>query len=545
VALGVVAAFALGALLAILLPRARQLWRQSQILDSGGPLLAEQAAYDVRRYDLAVRLDPARHAIAGETTITVKALAPLDELWLDLDRRMKVATVTVDGRAASFRHLHGRLFVTLDPHWTGDERHAVRVAYSGRPKVSPDPPWLDGFVWTKSADGEPWVAVSTEVDGADIWFPVKDHPSDEPDEGVSVELTVPAGLVGLSNGREVGRRTNADGSTTSRWEVHYPINNYLVTVTAGPFVALTERYRGADGTLDVPMRFWALPEHGAEARAMWRQAPEILAAMAKRYGEFPFLDDKIGMVEAPLVGMEHQTLIAYGDDFLDDPSGIDETLVHELAHEWWGNAVSAADWDDFWIQEGFATYAEALYVEDRDGAAAGRAYLEAKRGEIDNLRPLVAGRPRTAAEAYDNDIYVKGAWVLQSLRWAIGDDDFFTVVRRFAGPPYLYGVVTHDDLERLVAAVSGRDLGAFWRRYLQQAKPPVYRLERHPGAGDNDRVCFTWDDPQFEVALPVDVEGELRRVEMPGGKACIEAPGSSFVSVETAGRLLADPAPGS
>jgi len=539
VALGLVVAFALGALVALALPWARGVWRRSQILDSGGPLIAEQAAYDVRRYELEIRLEPRRRAIAGAATITAAALAPLDELWLDLDRRLHVSSVAVDGRATTYRHRHGRLVVALAPPWSRGERHRVRIDYAGRPKVSPEPPWLDGFVWETSASGAPWIAVSTEIDGADIWLPVKDHPSDEPEEGASVELRVPAGLVGLSNGRLVERRTDADGGETSRWEVHYPINNYLLTVNAGEYAPIEERYHGADGTLDVPMTFWALPEHRVAARAMWRTAPGILASMARRYGEFPFLDDKIAMVDAPLVGMEHQTLIAYGDDFRIDDSGIDETLVHELAHEWWGNAVSAADWDDFWLQEGFATYAEALYVEDRDGEAAGRAYLETKRDEIANLRPLVTGRPRTAGEAYDDDIYVKGAWVLQSLRWTIGDAPFFDVLRHFAAPPYLYGLVTHDDLARLVGERAGRDLDGFWNRYLRRADPPAYRVERRAGDGE---VCLAWDDPAFEVPLPVEIDGELRRIELPGGRGCFPLAPDAPVEVITAGRLLAVPA---
>ncbi|MCM2270026.1 MAG: M1 family metallopeptidase, partial [Thermoanaerobaculia bacterium] len=428
--LALVVAFALGAAVALLRPWVERLWWQRQILDSGGPLAAEQAAYDVRRTELAVAIDPARRTVAGRAVVHVVAGAPLAELVLDLDRRMQVSAVAVGGRPAGHRHRGGKLRVALAPPLAAGERRAVAVDYAGAPKVSAQPPWIDGFVWERAADGSPWVAVSTQVDGADLWFPVKDHPSDEPEEGMAIELTVPAGLVGLANGAPTGERDNGDGTVTSSWRVAYPINPYLVTVNVGPYVAVEERYRGADGALDVPMTFWALREHEREARAMWRAAPAVLADFARRFGEFPFLADKIAMVEAPLLGMEHQTLIAYGDDFLVDASGIDETLVHELAHEWWGNAVSVGDWDDFWIQEGFATYAEALWVETLRGAAAARDYLEAKRGDVVNRWPLVAGRPRTAGEAYDDDIYVKAAWVLHSLRWQIGDDAMHALLRR-------------------------------------------------------------------------------------------------------------------
>ena len=541
VGLGLLLAFALGATLALLWPTARAWWWRRQILDSGGPLAPAQAAYDVRRIELAVRVEPAAKAIAGRTVLHLEPLAPLAELELDLDRRMRVAGVAVDGRAALFAHRGGKLRVPLAPPWPAGGRRAVTVEYAGRPKESAAPPWLDGFVWEATASGAPWVALSTQVDGADLWFPVKDHPSDEPDEGMAIELTVPAGLVGLSNGAQLGERTNGDGTVTSSWAVHYPINSYLVTVNVAPYVAVVERYRGADGTLDVPMTFWALPEHEREARAMWREAPEILAAFARLFGEFPFLDDKIAMVEAPLLGMEHQTLVAYGDDFLVDPSGIDETLVHELAHEWWGNAVSVDDWDDFWIHEGFATYAEALYVEARDGAPAGHDYLEAKRELVENRRPLVAGRSRTAGEAYDDDLYLKAAWVLHSLRWQLGDAAFFELVRRFAAPPHRYGLVSRATLAALADEVAGGELAWFWQRYLERAEPPRWRMTRRAAVA-GDEVCFGWDDGRFALALPVRVGGELRRVEMPPGGTCIAVATGTEVEVVTAGRILAAPA---
>jgi aminopeptidase N len=535
-------AFALGAVVALVWPHARTWWWRRQMLDSGGPLASAQAAYDVRHIELAVRLEPEKRTLAGRAVLQLETLAPLTELELDLDRRMRVASVAVDGRATRFTHRRGKLRVPLAPTWPAGGRHAIAVEYGGRPKVSPAPPWLDGFIWEVTATGAPWVALSTQIDGADLWFPVKDHPSDEPDEGMAIELTVPAGLVGLSNGAPLGERTNDDGTVTSAWRVHYPINPYLVTVNVGPYVAVEARYRGADGALDVPMTFWALPEHEREARAMWRQAPEILAVFARRFGEFPFLDDKIAMVEAPLLGMEHQTLIAYGDDFLPDASGIDETLVHELAHEWWGNAVSVDDWDDFWIHEGFATYAEALYLEARDGEQAGRDYLEAKRELVENRRPLVAGRARTAAEAYQDDIYLKGAWVLHSLRWQIGDDAFFELLRRFAAPPHRYGLVSRHTLAALADEVAGAELAGFWERYLTRAEPPRYRLARRAGGGGGDEVCLRWDDERLTLALPVSVGGELRRVEMPLGGSCFEVAAGTPVAVDTAGRLLAEPA---
>jgi aminopeptidase N len=536
-------ALALGALGAVAYSVGRALWLGAQVLDSGGPLRELQAAYDVRRYDLVFTIEPERRFLSGRSTATVVALAPLERFEIQLHDRLEIARVAVDGGSATFEHDDGLVSVELAPAWHASERHAVEIVYSGRPKVSVEPPWLDGFVWATTASGAPWVAVTVQGDGADDWWPAKDHPSDEPDEGVSVELSVPAGLVGLSNGRKQSERTNADGSVTSFWRSRYPINNYLVTINAAPYVEVVERYRGADGSLDVPMTFFSLPEHLQLARAMWRGAPEILAVFARRFGEFPFLDDKIAVVDAPMSGMEHQTLIAYGDDFLPDDSGIDETLVHELAHEWWGNKISVREWDDFWIQEGFATYAEALFVEAKFDAARARDYVEGLRFELENRTPLVAGRPRTAAAAYSSDVYYKGAWVLHTLRWQIGDDAFFRVLARFADdPPGACRLVDSAELARLVARESGLELDWFWQRYLRQAKPPAYSLVRRASADGGDDIALSWDDPSFELALPVEVAGELRRVEMPGGRARFQVPAGTPVEVARAGRVLAEEA---
>lgn len=536
-------AFGGGALAALFAWLGYQLWLRTQILDSGGELSPLQAAYDVRRYDLEIALAPERRALRGRAKATVEALASLTSFEIQLDERFRVAAVAVDSQPARFEHDDGLIRIPLEQPWQRSERHTVVIDYAGRPKVAIEPPWFDGFVWATSAAGAPWIAVVVQGDGADDWWPAKDHPSDEPDDGLSLALTVPGGLVGLSNGRQVALRTNPDGSVTTLWESRYPINNYLVTVNVGPYVAVEERYRGVDGTLDLPMTFWALPEHVDSARRLWRDAPTIVTLLARRFGEFPFLADKIAAVEAPFAGMEHQTLVAYGDDFEPDDFGFDETLVHELAHEWWGNKISARDWDDFWIHEGFATYAEVLYVEAMQGPARARDYLEGLRAEIDNQAPLVAGRPRTSAEAYSQDLYSKGAWVLASLRWAIGDNAFFAIVRRFADQPQgACRLVDSAELARIVTEESGLALDGFWERYLRRAELPRYRVERQPsGVPGRDQIVLTWDDPSFALPLPVRVGGELRRIDLPRGRAAFTVAAGEAVVVEREGRILAEP----
>ncbi len=514
---------------------------KKQMLDSGGELPASMAAYDVRHYDLAVEVDPETKSIEGVSTVTAEIVAPLSKFEIHLDDRMEVAEVDVDGEARPFKHRRGVVRVDLDEAWKVGERHAVTIFYGGEPKVALRPPWIDGFVWSETPTGEPWIGVTGQGDGGDNWWPCKDHPSDEPDEGMNIALTAPSDLVALSNGAFLGVTDNGDGTSTSRWRVHYPINNYLVTVNIAPYVAIEERYNGVDGTLDEALVFWSVAEYEPHARVMWKQMPRILEVFGRRFGEFPFFEDKFAVAHAPYYGMEHQTLVAYGALFTDNGYGFDDLLLHEVAHEWWGNKISVADWADFWIQEGFATYAEAIFVNDTLGEDRYLDYMADLRTRISNERPLVAGTDLTSADAYTGDIYHKGAWVLHTLRWLVGDEVFFEALYRFANDPeYAYGLVSSADFAALVDEISGLDLGWFWSRYLLRADIPAWRVERRPADG-GERIEITWGDSAFPMPLEVAVGGDSRRIDMKDGRASFSVRTDTVVEIDPDGWVLATP----
>ena len=519
------------------------LYVKSQRTPSGGALLPEMAAWDVEHVLLDVTVVPRDELLSGVVETSARAVAPLETFVIDLDDRLEVREVTVDGGSAGFEHREGRIRVPLERPWAAGELHRVSIRYGGRPKVALKAPWIGGFVWEEAPGGQPWVGVACQEDGGDIWWPCKDHPSDNPDRGMEILLTVPSELVGLSNGRPLGSRDNGDGTTTSRWRVSRPINAYNVTVNIGPYVPVEQVYAGVDGTLEVPILFWALPEHEEKARRLWRQAPRILEVLGRHFGEYPFLDDKYWVVEAPYLGMEHQTLVAWGDDFTDNAFGFDTILLHETAHEWWGNKITVADWADFWLHEGFATYAEALFVEDTQGRDRYLEYMALLRRRIRNSKPIVQGRNLDSIQAYTGDIYAKGAWVLHTLRWLLGDELFLGILHDFPNDPrFAYGHVTTADFTGFVERAAGRDLGWFWDRYLWRAELPRWSMERHPeGAGE--RIVLHWDDPAFEMPIPVGVGSRVQRVEMPGGRGEMAIPPGGEVVVDPEGWLLA-PGPG-
>jgi aminopeptidase N len=513
---------------------------------SGGRLIPEQAAFDVHYYDLQLEVRPEERAIEGQAATHATIVLPTDALVLDLDTTFAVAQV-VDvetGETLPFERLGGRLLIDLG--WTkqpGDSV-AVRVDYAGQPRVAQRPPWVGGFTWVERPDGTHWVGVSVQGEGADLWWPVKDHPSDEPDS-LRLRATVPAGHTAVSAGRLRDATAHADGTTTFDWFTSTPINNYGLSLYVAPYEAVTADYTSTAGD-DLPVTFYALPEDRAKAEALLPQIVDHVRFMEETFGPYPFRADKYAVVQAPYLGMEHQTAIAYGDAFTDNAFGFDWLHLHELAHEWWGNLVTVPDWRHFWLHEGFAMYVEALYAERLSGPDAYRRYLRSKRGRIVNQRPVVPAAATDTQEAHfgtgrtDSDVYFKGMWFLHTLRYAVDDDAaFLRALRRMAYPdPALEAVTdgrqarfaTTDDFQRTVEHETGRDVGALFRLYLAQPALPRLVTERRDG-----RLDLRWETPAgYPLELPVEVavDGEVRRVRMRGGRGALAVPPDAKVVVD-------------
>ena len=537
--------------------------------DSGLPLEPEQAAFDATYYALDLAVDPARRAIDGTLTMEARVVQPTAAILLDLDAPLAVASVDEMGPAGAvarrFERTGHRLRIGLGRTAQPGERLRLRIAYGGTPREAVRPPWDGGFTWTTTADGTPWVAVSCQVQGADLWWPVKDHPSDEPDS-MRVALTVPDALRAISNGRWEGRTENGDGTATERWFVSTPINNYGVSFGIGPYQPVELDYQSPAGySMTVP--FWVVPERLDDAR---RQLPSLLRDLdflERTFGPYAWRADGYKILHTPYLGMEHQSLVAYGSTFEDNAYGFDWLHFHELAHEWWANLGSATDWRDFWIHESFANYAEALRAEDvarqTGGAEAAETaylgYLARTRAGHNNVIPLAPRASRTTQQVYqlpdgrgNLDIYHKGGWVLHSVRTLMDDDAaFFAAMRSILYPTPAHEQVTDGrqarfvSTEDVVAAFSRaarRDLSDVFEVYLRQ--PAVPRLA---AARDGGEVVLRWIVPEaagdvtFDVPVVLLVDGEPRRVAMPDGAGrTAVAPGAEW-QVD-ARRLLFEPA---
>lgn len=512
-------------------------------------MLPEQAAYDVEHYDLAIQVMPESKTIAATLTLRARVLAPLDELVLDLDSTLKVARIAEVGHGPLERYSHadGLLRIDLNRRRAPGEILEVAVGYGGTPREAPRPPWEGGFTWSETRSGEPWIATSCQTEGADIWWPCKDHPGDEPDS-FDLHVTVPAGLVCASNGKLL-RSESDDGRVTSHWSVSTPINNYAVALNIGPYVTIEEEYLCVTGET-LPVTFWVLPESEEKARAALPEFLEHLRWYEKTFGPYPFRADKYGIAETPHLGMEHQTIIAYGHGFKGHKYGFDWLHHHELSHEWFGNLVTAPDWSDFWIHEGFGSYAQKIYIEEKNGSDAYHEYLRDVRGRILNQKPVAPRPNRSHAEMYfvdtdaaegrrqsDGDMYFKGEWIIHTLRHLIGKDALFRSMRRLTYPDAEMEKVsdgsqchfkTTDDFRAIAERESGMELGWFFELYLRQPHLPELVAER---AGNTLRLRWkTPDDLPFPMPVEVLLGGERVRVEMPGGRAELEIdPDQEFV----------------
>lgn len=507
---------------------------------SGGLLLPEQAAYDVTFYDLALRIDPYARRIDGRLEVQARVVHPLLWFVLDLDTVLTVQGVEeqVAGqwvRRVFEQRADGRIWTHLAHTRQPGDRVVLRLHYGGKPREAPYPPWVGGFTWARTASGQPWIATSNQGEGADLWWPCKDHPSDKPDS-MGLHITVPEPLVVASNGRLRRVESHADGTRTYHWFVSTPINNYGVALHIAPYRTLDTTYVSVAGDT-IPVTFWVLPEREVDARRMLPEFLDHLAFYERRLGPYPFRADKYGIAQAPFLGMEHQTIIAYGGDFSDQPFGYDWLHHHELGHEWWGNLVTAYDWKDFWLHEGFCTYMQALYAEERFGPEAYRAELLRYLPALRNRRPIAPRTSKTTTEMYfadpltgqtDNDIYYKGAWVLHTLRYLIGDEALLLALRRMAYPdPALERITdgrqcrfaTTDDFITLVETITGQKLDWFFEVYVRRAELPRLVVRREP-----DRLVLRWETPEdlpFPMPVEVQIGDTRRRIFMPEGVAVV------------------------
>ncbi|MCM3872388.1 MAG: M1 family metallopeptidase [Pyrinomonadaceae bacterium] len=525
--------------------------------DSGGPLMPEQAAYDIKSYDLDLHINPAERSIKGVLTAEALIVHPTASFVMDLDPPLTVDSVALlnssgEPRALNFERRAGKLWIAFPTTKQKGEKVRVRISYGGKPRIAPRPPWSGGFVWGQTADHQPWIGVACQVDGADLWFPVKDHPSDEADT-VSLHFTVPEPLVVASNGTLKSVAKNQDGTKTFNWFVSNPINNYNITLNAAPYKTIQDNYTSVSGAV-LPVTFWVVPEDYDKGTALVKQTKDYLRFFEDYLGPYPFRSEKIGIAETTYLGMEHQTIISYGNHFRFDADGFDWLMFHELGHEWWGNLVTAGDWRDFWLHEGFQSFMDTLYLERLRGKDAYFQGMTARMKTLRNMQPVAPRESRTTVQMYmaapdyvrsDGDIYGKGAVILHTLRYLLGDKPFFAALRRMAYPEPAREKLTDgrqvrfattDEFQRIAETASKTKLDWFFEVYLRQPKLPRLVSERK-----GDQLELRWESPvslPFPMPIEVQIGDSTRRYEMPDGTVTVPVEAGKPVVVDPQNWIL-------
>lgn len=515
---------------------------------SGGTIEPERAALRLEQVDLDLEVDAGRKYLSGSATLTLTTSTRQTRLLIDLDKNFHVSGVQIDGKPLAegkWRNPEGRLFIDLPKPVAAGGKVVARITYAGRPHEAVNAPWDDGFVWS-SWQGKPWVATTAQGYGCDLFWPCLDFPAGEV-KSIRMAITT-GGEAAIANGRLMSVQPMPGGRARWTWEAR-DINPYLVAINIGPYREIKGSYASKFGN-KVPLHLWHLTGKDKQAAGLFAEFAPTLDFYEAMIGPFPFAHEKLGVVETPHLGMEHQTVNAYGNDYRKDATGFDWLFHHELAHEWFGNQMTAADWDDFWLHEGYGQYMQPLYGQWREGEARYAAMMADQRKNILNRQPLVSGRSRTSDEVYQlekggpgQDIYYKGAWVLHTLRYLIGDKAFFGATTRLVyGRPdpkpgnFTPRFATTDEFEALMNAAAGRDLTWFYDVYLRSAALPELVETR-----EGDRLTLEWKTSltaPFPLPIDVQVDGVVQQVAMDGGRATLTVPVSAHVVIDPMARIL-------
>jgi aminopeptidase N len=469
--------------------------------DWGGPIDPLQEKFKVKHYRLELELYPEISSIKGKSTVTFSSANKLDTLRLDLIDEYKVTSVQVNGSEVEFSHENDLLDILV----SNCTCTSVDIFYNGKTPIALNPPWEGGFTWEKDQLGNDWMGLSSQGEGAKIFMPALDHPSSEASEGVDLLITVPKPYFVAANGR-LDQIKKEGEKLTYYWTTDYPINNYGINFTMGIFHEEELNFTSVSGD-QIPMHVWVLKENKAKAKDILEVLKVSSETHEKYFGAYPWPKDKIAIVETPYLGMEHQTINAYGNNYRFVKMGsvnYDNLLHHELGHEWFGNKVSVGDWADFWIHEGITAFGDWMFYWEHGGEEAYFKKANNTLSQITHSKPVASPVNSTEEEAYHSEIYTKGAFLMHSLRWVLGDDVFFPMLKAFANDArftYENQVNTRDFID-FVKSYSGKDLEGFFQLYLYTTDIPEVKISKKGKKG------FEVSLLGIDFQLPVELKTE-------------------------------------
>jgi aminopeptidase N len=473
-----------------------------------GSITPEREWWDVLHYHLAVEFLPETKRLRGSNTITFKTLKPGKRMQVDLQPPLAITKIIHGNSLLKFEREGNVYWVSFEKDIPAGIEDKIEVFYEGKPVESKNPPWVGGITWGRDDLGEHFIVTTCQGIGASIWWPNKDHGSDEPDRGMRVSVTVPENLTAVSNGRlKKTDHSSVDKTKTFHWEVINPINNYGVNVNIGNYVNFSEKYNGKGGVLD--MDYWVLAHQKDAAVKQFKEARRMMEAFEYWFGKYPFYEDSYKLVAVSYPGMEHQSSVTYGNWFRNgylqrdvSRTGIglkfDFIIVHESGHEWFGNNVSMKDAADMWIHEGFTNYSENLFVEYHFSKKEAEDYVIGTRRNIQNDKPII-GVYGTNREG-SGDMYYKGGNMLHTIRHVINDDKKWLAILRGLNADFWHQTVSTEQIESYISAKAGIDFGKVFDQYLRTTKIPLLKYKT-----DGRTLSFSYERVVKGFAMPIRV----------------------------------------
>jgi len=496
-----------------LAPGQRMFTRQDTLR---GSITPERAWWDLVFYHLDISVNPSDSTINGKNTVTYRVLKNAPVMQIDLQEPMKLFRAEQNGQSLEFKREGNVYWIRMKEDQLPGKMYSVNLSYGGKPKVSTRPPWEGGITWKRDVNNKPFAASACQGDGASLWWPCKDHMYDEPDS-MLISVSVPAGLMDVSNGRLRSTVKQKNGTVTYNWFVANPINNYGVNINIADYAHFSEVFDGEKGKLDC--NYYVLKENLEKAKEQFKQAPMMLAAFEYWFGPYPFYKDGYKLVEAPYLGMEHQSSVTYGNGYRNGYRGVDQSgtgwgdkfdfiIIHESAHEWFANSITYEDMADMWVHESFANYAENLYVEYYYGKQAGAEYALGTRRSIRNDRPIVGFY--NVNNSGSGDMYPKGGNMLHTLRQIVNDDEKWRDILRGLNREFFHQVVKGSQIEDYLSQRTGLNLKPFFDQYLRDIRIPVFEYYIKDGS-----LNYRWNNcvPGFDMPLKIYISGVERNIK--------------------------------
>jgi len=469
-----------------------------------GGLRFERTCFDVQRYNLDIQVLPRTKKIEGNNEIIFKVVDNTSKIQIDLFENMQIDSIVWNTKKLTYKREFDAVFVKFPSELPKGSTQNIKVYYQGNPKVAKNAPWDGGFVFSTDTKKQPWIGVAVQGTGASLWYPVKDTQTDEPDNGASVKVAVPDGLMNVSNGRFLGSEKLANNFTRWDWEVKNPINTYNITLNIGDYVHIHDNHNGLD------LDYYVLRENEEKARKHFEDdVKPMLDCFQSKFGKYPFWEDGYKLVETPYLGMEHQSAVAYGNKYKKGYMGFDMSgtgvgmkfdyiTIHETGHEWFGNSITSKDIADMWIHEGFTTYTETVFVECTQGYDAAMKYINGQSKNVRNDKPII-GQFGVNREG-SGDMYYKGSLLLNTLRHVVNNDTKWWAILLKYSETYKKQIIDTPTVIAFFNAETGRNLTPVFNQYLNYKSIPQLEIK-----GYKNRFQYRWktEEPNFE--MPVDI----------------------------------------